>query len=311
VLSGRLGVGFEYDTNRNYSTSSGQSLFFDFPLNNTPPQSDTNMIYTGNLEIHHDLGMQAGHEVFGSFTYYRTEQTQIHLLNLQIYSLQGGGVYKSPYFHLTPTAIYDYVLLDQSLYYRDHGGNLKLDHNITPKWNIYVQGQDVYQDFTPTDSIPFASDRGGIQIDGTAGTDLVLNPAMKLGLSYTYSTKHANNPIWAFHRNSGTLSHTWLLGKGMFLYSTLTVSYDAYPTPDQTVSVIYRHDNTWHGMTSFGLPLSVFGDLSKSGSMTNALRDFVWVFTYDYYQAVSTIPNYAYTNNKFSTLLTYKWNVGW
>lgn len=296
ILSARAGIGFEYDTNRNLSTASGQSLLYDFPLPNLPAHDDTNMIYTGNLELHRDLGTAGGHELFASANFFRTEQTLLHQLDLEVYSMQAGGVYKSPYFHLTPSLLYDYLLLGGNLYYRDQGASLKIDRKLSSKWTVYAQFQQIYQDFVPDSVVPFSEGRSGIQLDVIGGMDYALGPSMRLGGVYDYATKHAADQIHAFRRDSGTLSHTWLLGNGRFLLSSLNLTNDWYPTPDPTVSVRNRHDHLWHWSETYGVPLG---------------QKFIWALTYEYFQAVSTLPNYSYTNNKVSTLLTYQWNAGW
>jgi hypothetical protein len=52
---------------------------------------------------------------------------------------------------------------------------------------------------------------------------------------------------------------------------------------------------------TLGAPLSV---------LHPRLADLILTFTYEYYEALSNVENYAYTNNKIAAMLTYRWEVG-
>jgi len=303
-LSGSLSLGFEYDTNRNAAPASGRRLFSDTPLNLTGSskrRDDTSLVFMGNVGVRRNLPCQSVPEIFGSFAYYQAEQTLAKNLNLKAYSAQAGGVYKAGRVKLTPAALFDHVQLAQSTFLRNRGADLRLDYRLNQKTNLFFSARDVYQDFVPTKEIGTAPDRTGIQVDFTAGADNILNPAMKLGTSIGHGFKHATRDFYAFDRWTAGVNHTWLLGRGAFLLSSFNVNYDLYRAPDTAISVALRKDTAMRANATLGAPLAV---------LHPRLQDLVLTFTYEYYHALSTVENYAYSNNKVAAMLNYRWEVG-
>lgn len=302
-LSGRLSAGWEYDTNRNAAPASGRRLFADTPLEatgNGARRSDTALLFLANVEARRKL--PHGHEAFLDFDYFRSEQTLIKDLNLQAYSPHGGAVLR-PFagWEFTPELLFDHVLLAQTTFLRNHGASLHVERRLDKSTALFAEARDVFNEFLPTAVIPTGGDRTGIEADLTVGGWHVLNPTNKLALSFTHTTKHASQHYWAFDRESVDASHTLLLGKGMFLLSSIGLNYDRYWDPDTLVSAKHRHDETGRFSFLLGVPL---------GLAHPALKDLLGTVNYEYYHAFSNITNYAYTNNKVALLLTYRWELG-
>lgn len=303
-LSGSLSAGFEYDTNRNAGPSSGRALFGDTDVNLTGSslrRDDTSILLMGNVGVRHDLGTQAGHEVFSNLTYYQAEQTLTKNLNLKAYSAQAGGVYKAGFLKATPELVFDHVELAQSTFLRNRGADLRLDVPFHRKTNFFCEARDVLQDYVATRDIPTAPDRTGVQVDLTGGSEHMLGPSMKFGTLLGYTRKDARQDYWAFSRWVAGINHAWLLGHGAFLLSSFTFNYDIYNAPDVALSQTMRRDKTMRASATVGGPLSVIHP---------RLEDLLWTFTYEYYHALSTVENYAYSNNKVAAMLTYRWEVG-
>jgi len=303
-LSGRLGVGWEYDDNRNAGPSTGKNLFFGSPVQldaSSLRHSDTSVLFLGNVEAHHDLGLPAGHQVFATFNYYRAEQTNQKNLNLAAYSPALGGVYKTPFFDVTPQLVYDYVALAQTKYMADHGFDLRIDKILSARAALYADVRDVREVYSPTAQIPTASDRTGIRVDSMIGGEYSIVPWNRVGPDVLYGVKHAQNIAFTYFRKGFGASDTWLLGKGMFLLTTLRLNVDDYSHADPLVSQGLRRDTIIQTDVTYGAPLSL---------LHPKLQDFVFTLTYENYDAMSTLTNYAYTNNKIAGLLTYKWSAG-
>ncbi len=304
LWSGHLAVGDAYDTNRNYAPVSGQNLFLDAPVSLTgasAQRSDTSVIFTGDAAVRRDLGTQAGHELFGSVAYYRSDQTLLKTLDLQAVSLRGGATYKTSVFNVLPAAVYDYVTLSRAAYLRNMGGSLRFERNIRGRTHLYAEGRDVYQDYTPTPVASLAPQRNGLQLDGILGADYFVSPGIKVGASYTHAVKHAAHTIYSFDRDGVTVSGVWLPGAGMFLQCSLAANWDRYPHSDPFISSKYRHDSIRTFSAVYGIPLNL---------LWSPLRDFAWSLNYSYNQDVSNILNYAYKNITYSTMVTYRWEVG-
>jgi tetratricopeptide (TPR) repeat protein len=303
-LTGRLGVGWEYDDNRNAAPATGIDQFGGIPVQLNPSSlrtADTSALFLGNIEAHHDLGLPAGHEVFATFNYYRAEQTNQKTLNLTAYSPALGGVYKTPFVSVTPQLVYDEVLLAQTKFMADRGIDLRLDKTLSSRAAVYADLHDVRQVYSPTVVVPTASDRTGIQVDTTLGAEYSLLPTNRVGLSAVYTVKHAQNIAFTYFRKGFGVNDTWLLGKGTFLLTAVHVNVDNYGNADPTVGPGLRRDTIVQTDATFGAPLSL---------LHPKLSDLVATLTYENYDAMSTISNYAYTNNKISAMLTYKWAAG-
>ena len=303
-LTGRLGVGWEYDDNRNSAPSTGIMLFGGTPVQLNPGSlrhDDTSVLFLGNVEAHHDLGLPAGHEVFATLNYYRAEQTLQKNLNLTAYSPAVGGTYKTPFFSVTPQFVYDYVLLAQTKFLVNRGADVRVDKKLSARADLYAEVHDVRQIYSQTAVVPTATDRTGIQVDTTLGGYYAILPTNRVGLDLLYGVKHAQNNTFSYFRRGFGVSDTWLLGKGMFLLTSLNLNVDDYPHADPGVSAGLRRDTTVQTDATFGAPLSL---------LCSKLQDLIFTLTYENYDEMSTLSNYGYTNNKVSGLLTYKWSAG-
>jgi hypothetical protein len=303
-LSGRLSAGLEYDDNRNATPSTDKRLFGGAPIQLTGAnerRDDTSFVTLINVDARRDLGAQAGHELFASFNFYNSEQTLLKTLNLRAYSVQAGGVYKTRWGDLTPSGLFDHVSLHHRTFLRNHGGELRFDHKVNKRLGLWLDFRDVMQQYSRTEVVPTAGDRTGVQWDLTAGLDVVLTPTLRAGIAVDHGIKRAAQRYYSFERNGGTASGTVLLGKGTFALASVTVNDDRYYTPDTAITVDYRRDTTVRASGTYGAPLS----LLRAG-----LKDFMLTLSYEYLQALSTVQNYAYTNNKIMGLLTYRWSLG-
>jgi len=303
-INGTLSGGIEYDTDRNAAPSTGRALFGDTEVNLTGTslrRDDTSLLAMANVGVHHDLGTQAGHEVFGNLSYYQAEQTLTKNLNLKAYSAQAGGVYKAGFFNATPELLFDHVELAQSTFLRNRGADIRFDVPFHRKTAFFCEVRDVLQDYVATRDIPTSPERTGVQVDFTAGSEHLLGPSMKFGTLLGYTRKDARQDYWAFSRWVAGVNHSWLLGKGVFLLSSFTFDYDIYNNADVALSQTMRRDKTMRASATLGGPLSV---------LHPRLEDLLWTFTYEYYHALSTVENYAYSNNKVAAMLTYRWEVG-
>jgi hypothetical protein len=263
-------------------------------------RSDTSVLFIGNVEAHRDLGTQAGHEVFAGFTYYQAEQTWVKTLNLKAYSFDAGGVWKAGRLDITPTLLFDQVQLAQATLLRDRGGSLRADYRLDAKNGLFLEAKDIYQDYSPTQEVPIAAERTGMQLDLTAGSRHFLNPTMLFGTVVGYTIKHAESRFDAFNRYVAGVNHTWLLGRGAFLSSAFILNRDIYYALDSSISSSNRRDTILRADATFGAPLSF---------IHKRLNDLIVTVNYEYYDALSTIENYAFTNNKVSIMVTYRWDA--
>ncbi len=298
-----FGAGFDYDDNRNAAPALGQRLFFDTPItltSNSTRKSDTAKTMLVSLGVKHDLGFQAGHLLFADYSYYRAEQTNQRILNLQNHAVDAGMVYKAGWANFTPSLEFNHLLLTQTTYMRSRTARLRIERKLTPRFGPFLETAYTRQEYNRTLIVVTGDERTGDKIEGTGGASYVITPTMNLFGSYTHINQGAVAKFDAYRRESFTLGHSWLLGRGQFLLSSAIANIDRYEQPELAVSKKSRRDNTYRARITYGIPLDF---------ITKSLKGMNWTFTYEYYHALSNLRNYSYSNNKLSTLLTYKWGI--
>lgn len=298
---GTIGVGYQYDDNRNAGPSSNQRLFRDTPLNLTSGRGtdDTSVLFLAAAGLRRDLQGQLGKALFADFTYYRAEQTTLNTLDLQVYSFNGGAEMKIGRYTVTPSLVADHIRLSEETYLRTRGGRIRVDRRLSRRLSLFGWGQVLANDHIKTSDIPNATDRTGNESTLRVGAQVTMTPTQRLTAETGYQQKDARKMYDAYERNTVGLTHTWLLGKGRFLLSGLNVDLDRYASPDTAISRKERKDDKARLSWTYGQPLGFLGKVFEPLLLT---------CTYEYYHANSNILNYAYTNNKISGMLTYRWD---
>ena len=303
----RESVGWGYDTNRNAAPHSKSQLVDDVMIANPATdarRADTNFLNVTDVDVTHDLGFKEGHSVFGSFTYYLQEQTNVNSLDLGSFQYELGGTYKNKYVNFTPSFVASNIFLSSQSFLRTQGGNFLFDHEFTKKltgfFNLRVERQD-YMNISENDT---ASDRKGPEFDYLWGASYWLLPTMKWASSLGYGDKYAKQDYNAFNRFSINNTHTWFLKKQQFLINTFNFYADDYKSPEFSVSGRHRHDKTIRYRITYGAPLTT---LLIGKILPKPFKDVLFTGTYEYYHALSNITNYTYGNNKFQLLLSKRW----
>ena len=300
----RQSNGWGYDTNRNASPHSKQQLFYDTALDvqgTNVRRPDTHFLNVSSLDVTHDLGFQAGHSLFGNFTYFLQNQTNVHSLSLGSYQYELGGTYKGSWFNFTPSFFYNYLYLSSQSFLRSQGGNFLFERDITKKLNAFYDFRIERQDFMNISENTDSYNRKGPEFDHAWGVNYMLRPTMRWSSNIGYSEKFAKQNYYAYDRISLNNTHTWVLPKGQFLINTLSAYFDRYQTPEFSVSSMHRHDNSIRYRVTYGAPLET---LLIGKILPKPFKDIVLTISYEYYHALSSITNYTYTNNKIEGLLT-------
>ena len=295
-----LGVGYQYDDNRNAGPASGQRLFAGTALNLVSGKAadDTSMLFLAQAGLKRDLRGAPGSSLFADLSYYRAEQTRLNTLDLQAYSFSAGGEFKVRRSLLTPELLADHVRLDQQTYLRTRGARLRWDRRLTKQLALYASLQGMFHQYTRTTDVPTAEDRNGNETTLKGGAAFTVAPTQRLTAEVGYAQTDARKMYDAYERNSFSLTHTWLLGRGRFLLSGIALELDRYGAPDLAIAKQERSDNRTRFSWTFGQPLGFLG---------KPFEDLLWTASYEYLNADSNILNYAYSNNKAGTMLTYRW----
>ena len=308
-MSAYVSLGGGYDTNRNGSPSSGQVLILDTPFDvsgSAAQGDDWNVQGVTRFDAVYDLGFQARHELFGSLTGYAQQQKQLGQYDIRSGSVEFGGNYD-----LTPTTItpvvYDRRLsLARQNYLHVTGMRLRATTQVMSGVAGYVEGVGEDQKYRNISTDQFGRERSGPQWEFAVGSELVLNPEMRLSVEYRYLLKQAREKYNAYIENGYSISHTWLLGGGQFLLSTFSYQHDVYDDPDLLVSPTTERDQLYRFRVTYGVPVNaVMG--SESTTIGAALSGVNLTGTFEYFREGSKITNYAYTNRKYSLAFSKRW----
>ena len=303
----RESVGWGYDTNRNAAPHSKAQLVDNKWTENPASdarRADTNFLNVTDLNVTHDLGFKEGHSVFGSFTYYLQEQTNVHSLDLGSFQYEVGGTYKNKYVNFTPSFVASNIYLSSQSFLRTQGGNFFFDHDFTSKLNGFFNVRAERQDYMNISENDTATERKGPEFDYAWGASYWLLPTMKWTSSLGYGDKYAKEDYNAFNRFSINNTHTWFLKKQQFLINTFNYYADDYEGPELAVAGRDRHDNIIRYRVTYGAPLTT---LLIGKLLPKPFKDILFTGTYEYYHALSNITNYTYGNNKFQCLLSKRW----
>ena len=302
-FSALVGAGLDYDDNRNAAPATGQRLFFDTPIildGNSTRKGDVSKTMLASVGATHDLGFQAGHQLFAGMNYYRAEQTNVRILNLQAYGANLGGTFKSRWADVTPEFAFGHLLLAEHTYLRTYGESLRFDRKIGGRLAVYGKTGYTRVGYNATPIVPTGPQRTGDVIDGEVGAAAALCPRFSLSGSYNHSNVGALERFDAFRREALSLTPTLLLGRGQFIFAAMTLNFDQYEQPEAAISASIRKDTMFRGRLTYGVPM---------GFIAAPLKNLLGTLSYEYFTSHSNIMNYSYTNNKVSTLFTYKWEL--
>lgn len=298
-------VGFQYDRNRNAASSTKEQLFADarLPLTGTSRRRhDTSLLVVQGLEVAHDLGFQAGHELLGSFTYYDGEQTRVNDLDLQSFTLDTGPKLKLPWCTLTAQADLNQTTLSRESYVRSQGVKTRLERQLTPRLAAFAAGDWKYENFDGINESQTAFLRAGGRTTVALGGSYTLTPTMKLDSDIQYDRKSAKADFYAFHGLTLTGSHTWILPGGQFVINTLEYGYDHYDAPDYALSAMERDDRHLTVRATYGIPVGLL--LPKWQALEPIVADLTAIGSFEQTRYLSTVANYSYANSKFDVMMT-------
>jgi hypothetical protein len=306
VVTASLSMGWGFDSNRNAAPSSEQRLLADIPLDLTGTsrlRRDTNVLAISSFSVTHDLGTQAGHQLIGSLDYFLGEQTSADDLDLQSFSLEGGALIRTPAADLIPTVFANYLYLGRESFLRGRGARLRLTRLLTDRLRGTVEGSWTDEDFLPITENTAAPERTGGRANAILGAQYLLNPAMQLGAELAYEDKNVSRETRynAYEGVSLTGSHTWLLGAGQFLLSSLTGTVQSYDEPDPAISARKRRDEQVRARLTYGTPVAPLVGEWLPASM---LEDLTATLSVEQFRSLSNIRNYTYKNTKLGVMFT-------
>jgi len=302
-----LGVGMDFNTNRDAAPRFKQRLFADIPLNARGGRNDIGTLALASIGLRHDLGYQDRHELLASTSLYYANQNEVDNQDLRAFSAEAGAALRLAAFDLTPTVTWQRVQLANEPFLDSKGLKLLAEKKLDGKTDIYGSFWAQTQDYQRANVSPTAPNRNGPRYDFDFGFNYILNPTMKLGLNFNHTEKYARTNFDSYAGNEVTGSHTWLLGRGQFLLSSLAIGRDIYVEADPFVSSLTRRDTNVRARATYGTPLENVAELAGY-KLPEYVADLTLTGTLEGFWANSTVQNFTYRNYKLQTLLTKRFD---
>ncbi len=302
-MSGALGFGAQWDSNRNAGPEGNEVLFLDrpFDLVTGQKQSDFSGLGLASFQVQHDLGYDAGHTLIGGAQIYGQKQVDVTELDLMSISGEAGGLYRAPGLDIQPSLFGSYLNLAGETYVSTVGAGIRASHRFSQKVDLTGRFRADYEFFEKLENSPITDQRTGIRYEGGLGLAWAPLPFLRFDAGAAVVSKDADEVFYSYTGPQIGLGATWLLGRGQFVLSTFGWEYDIYQGPEQIISSETRRDSMYRGRISYGAPLGFF---LQHFSPPRAVRDTVLTLNSEYLNVQSTIPNYQYDDWRFSFLFT-------
>lgn len=301
-------VNVQHDWNKNLSPATGVTLVGDLPANVTghsERKRDDSINTLTRLDVSHDLGFQARHQLTGAISYYRGEQLHLSELDLQSLSAEIGGIYDASPVTVAPNLYRRRIMLANKFYTYSTGTELRAAHQLSADAQVYLLAgaeSQVYDRIAEDQSGP---DRNGQLYTAGAGLNYILNPAMRLGVEADLLRKRAQRNYNSYDGVSLALTHTWIFSGGTYLLSALTAEQDNYKEADPFISDLTRRDRIGRARLTYGVPVAVVVD--PEGEI-GWLRDLTFSMSAEAIRQTSSLPNYTYNNRRASVGLSKRWD---
>lgn len=302
-IGGNIGLGMQWDSNRNAGPDSDQVLFFDFPFDlvTGKKQDDFSGLMLAGLRAQHDLGYDAGHSLSGSLQIFGQKQVDVTDLDLMAISGEAGGTYRLPWLDVQPALYGTYMNLAGESYVSTAGAGFRATHRYSRTIEFAGRFRFDYEFFEPLERSPITDERTGPRYDGGVGVSWFPLPVLRLDAGVGGVGKRADQDYYTYSGPQALLASTWLMGRGQFLLSSFFFEYDDYEGPELIVSTRTRRDAWYRGRVTYGAPL---GFLLPFLSPPKAVRDTIMTANVEYLNVQSTLTNYEFDDWRLSLLFT-------
>ncbi|MBL8696934.1 MAG: tetratricopeptide repeat protein [Alphaproteobacteria bacterium] len=309
-FTAQLSTAMQYEWNRNASPRSGESSFLDlrFPVaSQDRRKSDWQFQNIARIEMTHDLEYQDNHRLTAAATYVRGEQARESQFDFQTGSIEFGGVIDMAPTWLVPNVYARRLRLANQNYGRVEGASLRVEERFSGRFHIYGFGEVETQNYHRTSRSTRAPERSGMQYAAGVGSGWIISPQHRLNLEVGGLLKSAHKDYESYRGPTASLVHTWLLGQGVFLVTTLGGEINLYDEPETVVSVRDRRDRIGRARTTFGVPVGVFIE-NEAIAQAEPIKDLTMFVSLEGTRARSTITNYSYDTFRVTLGLTKRWD---
>ena len=302
-------ISVQQDWNKNAAAASGLTQVGDdirTPLvGHDQRRSDQAMIALTRLDVAHDLGFQARHQITGSISYFRDQQVSLSEFDLWALSAELGGVYDLSPVSIVPNFFRRRINLDNTHYSDNTGGDLRVYHQYNADTQLYVLGTAEYQNYWPIAIEQNAKEYNGWLYTTGLGVNYTILPTMRIGFELDALRKLAVRNYNSYDGLRAAATHTWIFSNSTFLLTLLSAEQDIYKEAYPVVSDLTRHDKIGRARITYGVPLSaVFSD---DFGLPELVRDVTFAASFELVRQFSNITNYTYNNRSASIGFSKRW----
>lgn len=294
-FSGAITAGLNFDSNGNSAPTSDQVLVFDTLLNLSPDsqaRSDRQAFASATLNHQYRARPDSALQWRSSATYYQTKQDRFDDLDLNLYVVQSGPVYRfnEGKTQADITAGYTYIFLNDVTYLRQPSLEAGLEQVITPKLRLRGSARSEYRSYQNAPNITTIEDRRGHATQGRLAAYYSLTDQALLDAQLTIRHEDARADQYTNLQFQPQIGLTYQWDNGVFARGQVGYRNINYQSADRFISQRERFDRE----KSLGLTLGK--TLAENITLTVG---------YDYRDVDSNLTNYDYDNHRFSTV------VGW
>lgn len=329
-----ISFGMYTATNRNSAPDSETQLAVGIgvpiALEENRPNMDIGYLTIFGYDFAYDPGLQNQHEIFGGVDLFADTLAERHDLDVHALNMDVGVRLRFPGFTITPRAFLSNMRLEWAKFYQSEGFELRIDHKhkivgadlpLLDTWASF-SAQD--EDYHNTPSFQTLTLRNGPKYNTKIGFGMLVHPehyvAFKGGAEFKSSAPdNANNAdarVFSYKYYDAELSHTWLLGDGRFLLSSLMMGWRDYKAADSLIvgaTGQQRFEQPNRVSMTYGLPLvDVAGDswIPAGVNVNDALQEFfngsTLALSGEMFYQRSNITNFQYSSRRVQALLTRK-----
>ncbi len=305
-----ISLATQHDWNRNVSPRSGEALLFGsrFPVAASDRRkSDWQLQSIARIEMTHDIGGQDNDRLTAAASYVRGEQAREDQYDFQVGSVEFGGAIDFAPTWVVPNVYARRLTLGNQRYGRIEGANLRVEQRFSGRFQIYGFGEAENQTYTAVSRSTRAPERSGVQVLAGVGASWILNPSHRLNFEIGPAWKNARESFESYRGLTTTLTHTWLLGQGIFLVTALGGDANHYDEAEQLVSTRKRQDRITRVRTTLGVPLGVFIN-DEQLAQGPLLRDITLFASIEGIRARSNITTNTYDNHRIAFGVTKRWD---
>ncbi len=309
-----VGGGVSYRTNANYAPDSKRIdaivNFFGTPLQlrNIPvagAEDDVAWLGQVGLDVSHDLGNQAGDEVYGGVDAFFNEQVTVDTNDYRSFDGRVGLRKQLSFADLDVQLGGSHFRLDGEAFVNTVGVQLSLERRFMDgRLTLRGRHRTAYESFDVADD--FTAQRTGARFDFDVNARYVLAPAHRIDAGVGYTSKRARRDFREYDAARFSLAHVWLLARGMYLVNRLRYGVDLYDEPNPFVSSTRRRDDDLGYQLIFAGTLA---GLAPAGMLTRGLRDVAFSVTGTLTRADSNIQNFEYDDAGVEVFLSKRFDL--